>query len=452
MKRAAALCLLLTVSCAAEIVVVNDDGAWNWLQDERAVVVDDLLLVASVALGGRDAARCGAVEVTSVALATGKSARSTLRHDPAPELARRWADDHSCPALWVRPDGRIVAMYSLHAQEPLLYTRVGERRGGALAWGAEQRLATAAGSRLTFPHLEPLAAENSGRGRVFAFFRGLENRLMPSWAVSDDAGETWRVAGTLVQWPKKVTPYVKYAGDGRSTVHFAFSDGHRVDFNNAIFHGVYRDGQLWRSKGDRVAPAEQGVRSAADVTEVFRANPDSVAMISDLELDAAGRPCIAYSVQLDTRPQRPRAIGADHRYRYARWNGGRWEDAEIAHAGTETHAAPDDDCTGLIAIDPQDVGTVYISTNAHPVTGVPLVSRTDQKRHWEIFRGRAPQGERANWSWEAITQDSTADNLRPIVPRGVKGRSPVLWLRGTMRLPKESALEVVALLPDLTRS
>lgn len=451
MKRPAAIALLLTTALAAEVVVVNDDGAWNWLQDERAVVMDDQLLVGSVALGGRDPARAGAVEVTSLQLSTGRVARSTLRREPEPALARRWADDHSCPALWIRPDGRIVAIYSLHAQDAVLFTRVGELRDGAMEWGPEQRLVTAPGSRVTFPTLVHLADENRGRGQTFAFFRGLENRLMPSWAVSDDAGESWSVAGMLIRWPGKATPYVKYAGDGRSTVHFAFSDGHRLDFNNAIFHGIYRDRQLWRSNGERVGPVEPGVRAAGDVTEVFRSNPDSVAMISDLELDAAGRPCLAYSVQLDTRPLRPRAVGADHRYRYARWNGQRWEDAEIAHAGTEVHAAPDDDCTGLAAIDPQDVGTVYISTNSHPVTGAPLVSRTDRKRHWEIFRGTAPQGARASWNWEAVTQDSTVDNLRPIVPRGAKGRSPVLWLRGTMRLPKDYALEVVAFLPDLKR-
>src|SRR5207244_2983615 len=126
--------------------------------------------------------------------------------------------------------------------------------------------------------------------------------------------------------------------------------------------------------------------------EIFRANADSVAMISDLALDGQGRPCVVYSVQMNTRPLRPRPIGADHRYRYARWDGERWRDREIAFAGTETHDAPDDDCTGLAALDPQDANVIYISTNADPVTGATLVSTADGKRHWELFRGATRDG------------------------------------------------------------
>jgi hypothetical protein len=44
-------------------------------------------------------------------------------------------------------------------------------------------------------------------------------RGMPSWAQSDDAGDTSATGGVFLQLPTKVTPYVKYAGDGRSTVH-----------------------------------------------------------------------------------------------------------------------------------------------------------------------------------------------------------------------------------------
>ncbi len=451
MRRLAILFVLCTGRLAAEVMVLNNDGAWNWLQDERAVIWDDTLVVASVALGGRDPARRGALEVTSCDLRTGRVERTTLRHDANPQQAARWADDHSCPALLVRPDGRLLSVYSRHGQEPYLYRRIAERHGQSLRWGTEQKIETTPGSQVTFPVLEYLAGENQGHGRTLAFFRGLENRLMPSWATSDDAGDNWRIGGVFLQWPTKATPYVKYAGDGQATVHLAWTDGHRLNFNNAVFHAVYRDGQLWRANGARIGPMEQGIRGREDATEIFRADANSVAMISDVELDASGRPAVVYSVQLDTKSRRPRPVGADHRYRLARWRGDRWHDAEIAFAGTETHDAPDDDCTGLAAIDPHDANTVYISTNAHPATGEPLVSRADGKRHWEIFRGRA-QNDGASWSWQPITQDSTADNLRPIVPRGAQSRSILVWLRGTMRLPKESDLEVVALLPNIPRS
>jgi hypothetical protein len=297
---------------------------------------------------------------------------------------------------------------------------------------------------VTFPQLGHLSSENDGRGRTLGFFRGLNNRLMPSWAHSEDLGQTWITGGVLLSLPTKVTPYVKYAGDGRSTIHVAFSDGHRVDFNNAISHAYYRDGQLWRSDGARIGAMSDGITSLGQATEIFRANKDSVAMISDLAVGPDGNPCVVYSVQMNTRALRPRPIGADHRYRYARWNGRTWLDYEIAFAGTETHDAPDDDCTGLAAIDPQNVNVVYIASNAEPTTGAPLISAADQKRHWEIFHGMTADGG-ATWTWKPITRDSTSDNLRPIVPAGATSASPLVWLRGAMRMPKDSALEVVTI-------
>lgn len=312
------LAVALASLAHGEIVVLNDDGAWNWLQDERALVIENRLVVASVALGHRDPARTGHIEVTTCDLRTRQVTRATLHREPEPGRARRWADDHSCPALVVRPDGRLLAWYSVHGQEPVFHYRVSEHPGDATTWRTEGRFDLGAGSRVTFPNLLHLSGENNGRGRMFAFFRGIENRLMPSWAQSEDGGDTWRAGGLLMQWPRKVTPYVKYAGNGRDAVHLAFTDGHRVDFNNAVYHAVYRDGQLHRSDAQRIATLAEGIRSPGQPTEIFRANADSVAMISDLELDRDGRPCVAYSIQLDTRSRRPRPVGADHRYRYAR--------------------------------------------------------------------------------------------------------------------------------------
>lgn len=84
---------------------------------------------------------------------------------------------------------------------------------------------------------------------------------------------------------------------------------------------------------------------------------------------------------------------------------------------------------------------VYLSTNADPVTGRPLISKADGKRHWEIFRGRTRDG--ATWKWRPITRDSTQDNLRPIVPICDKTRSILLWLRGTYSIYTNYDLDVV---------
>jgi hypothetical protein len=103
------------------------------------------------------------------------------------------------------------------------------------------------------------------------------------------------------------------------------------------------------------------------------------------------------------------------------------------------------DYTGLATIDPDDLSTIFISTNANPRTGRPLISKADGKRHWEIFRGQTRDGGQT-WKWTPITRDSTADNIRPIVPPW-PGRQIILWLRGEFRTYRDYNLDVVGAYP-----
>ncbi len=447
--RAAAAFLLggFGADLSAGVIVFNDDGCWNWLQDERAVVAGDQLIIGSVAAGTRDRTRMGDVEAVSYDLKTGEKRRFTLHHATTPATQKQWYDDHNCPALVVRPDGRVLASYAQHGRDEKLFHRLSGPSRNIEAWEDERLFSLPANARVTFPNLHLLPAENGGRGRFFNFFRGLENRNMPSWASSDDGGRSWSAGNVFITVSPKTIPYVKYANNGRDTVHLAFTDGHRINYNNGVHHVFYRDGMLHRSDGTPVRSLKEGLQGVDDATLVFQANPESIAMISDLRLDPAGRPHVVYSVQKDTASLRPRPVGADHRYRYARWTGTQWVDHEIAHGGQEVHAVKDDDCTGLIALDPADVNTVYISTDVDPVTGAALISAADHKRHWEIFRGRTADGG-AKWTWTALTKDSVRDNIRPVVPTGMGKRTTVIWLRGMMRLPDDYEFEVVGLISD----
>jgi hypothetical protein len=101
----------------------------------------------------------------------------------------------------------------------------------------------------------------------------------------------------------------------------------------------------------------------------------------------------------------------------------------MAYAGTRLYPG-EDDYTGLVALDPNDPDTLYISTNADPVTGKSLTSSADQRRHRELFRGTTHDSGRS-WRWEPITTNSTVDNLRPIVPRWDDPRTALVWMRGT---------------------
>lgn len=136
-----------------------------------------------------------------------------------------------------------------------------------------------------------------------------------------------------------------------------------------------------------------------------------------------------FSVQKDGRGLPRGQGGMDHRFHYGRWDGSTWRVHEMAYAGVRLYPG-EDDYTGLAALDPGDPRVVYISTDAHP--GAPLISSGDGQRHHELFRGRTRDLGKT-WSWDALTADSTVDNLRPIVPKWNDPRTALVWMRGTHR-------------------
>jgi hypothetical protein len=271
--------------------------------------------------------------------------------------------------------------------------------------------------------------------------------------MSDDSGGTWQLGGRLLQGRDGYGPYTKYAFDGDSTIHFVATEDHPRNFDNSLYHGFVRDGNVFRSDGSLMGPLSDGPDTkvnAWELTKIFSGDPDNVAWMTDLELDADGRPCVVFSVQKDGRGLSRGKGGFDHRFHFARWDGAAWHSHEIAYAGTRLYPG-EDDYTGLAAIDPQNTNVIFISTDADPGTGKPLVSSADGKRHRELFRGEtADRG--ATWNWTPITANSTMDNLRPIVPKWNDLRTALVWMRGSYRANRGewTTAVVAAILPPPT--
>jgi BNR repeat-containing family member len=428
-RLALSLLLILGACRAAPDLpsVLNDDGGWCWFQDERALALDDVVVFGSIAAGRGDPSRRGDVELTYWWPATGVTRRVEL-HD------QLQLDDHDAPALLELADGRLLAVYARHGTDRLVRWRRTVEPGDPLTWGPERTLAIEdAGPGVTYANLH----HGSQDGEVFNLFRG------PGWdpnvIVSHDSGDSWELRGRLLGGPGR--PYLKYASDGPGNLHWIASDQHPRDFDNSIYHGFLRDGRVHDSDGTVVGEVGEDPPAPGDLTRVFQGSPAAVAWPVDLELDRDGRPVAVFSVQTDGAGQPRGKGGLDHRFYYARFDGARWRVSPLAHAGRRLYAG-EDDYTGLAAIDPGDCSVVYLSTDAHPATGQPLISRADGRRHRELFRART-EDFGASWTFEPISADSTADNLRPIVPAG----SPhvLLWLRGELSTYTDYALEVMGL-------
>lgn len=432
-------------SAPASVRVLVPDGGWCWFQDERAILVGDTVVFGSVKSPSGD------IDAHAWNPLTGAVQTFTL----APQHE---SDDHNVPAFLALSDGRILASWGNHgrvqpkANNQRLWWRRTVRPGDISEWEPTSSLLHSAS--VTYTNLYRLSAEN---GRIYNFSRSIA--FNPNYTLSDDEGETFRYGGRLLSWEQpakhdsKATratgggrPYVKYASNNRDTIHVLTTEDHPGAYQNSIYHGFIRDGSVYTSNSRAVASLSRTQETAlkpTDLTVVYKGDADHVAWTVDLQLDASERPVAVFSVQHDgasVQDQRS-ATGMDLRYYYARHDGSRWHVHPLAYAGTELYGA-ESDYSGLVAIVPHQPERVYISTNSDPVSGRPLVSTTDGRRHHEIFSGLTADGG-ATWTWTAVTSNSTADNLRPIVPMGDRLGTVVLWLRGTMRTFRDYDLEIV---------
>lgn len=410
---------LLTAACLIALgcsdrggeppVVFNPDTGWCWFQDERAIISGGQLLLSGVSTEGD-------VTVTSHDVESGENEVFVL-HDTLE------ANDHAAPALLVLSDGRYLAVYSRHNGDSTFW-RITERPGDISSWRPEERFDN--GARTTYSNLYRLASEGAV-GRIYNFTR--TRGWDPNFIFSDDQASSWAYGGRLIDGGgSEQRPYVRYAGNGIDEIHFIATEQHPRDHPNSIYHGYVSGGKSYRSDGAVVDEDifDEDAPPAAAFTRVFHGDVDNVAWTSDIELDADGRPYVAYSVTKDRIE--PEKGGMDHRYRYARWAGEAWHDYEIAYAGTRLYPG-EDAYTGLVALHPSTPDVVFISTNVDPTGGEPI--SVDGVQRYEIFKGVTGDGG-ATWEWTATTTNSAQDNLRPIVAASGDAWA-VAWLRGDYR-------------------
>jgi hypothetical protein len=440
---------------AGELLTIKQNGGWCWFQGPRAIVDGDRVLVGTVAGDSYAGSRRGDIEVTAFDVKAQKSGTFKLHK-------KLQGDDHASPSIMVLPDGRYLAMYTRHGSDRLMRWRTSTRPHDMSEWEPERTINV--GARVTYSNSFALSHEPD---RVYSFYRAGGNK--PHVMIGSASATHFQPAGQLLKWeltpdlgadPAKITgrskvakPYVVYHSGGVDTIHFITTEDHPRGYDNGIHHGFIRSAQVHDSFGRVVDDnlLDQDGAKLVDLTRVFEGDAEHVAWSTDLKVDERGHPYIVFSVQRDGAPTRrikQNKDGLDHRYYYGRFDGERWHVHEMAHAGTKLYVH-EQNYTGLVALDPNDPNTVYISTNSHPVSGEPLVSHADGQRHWEIFRGQTSDFG-ASWKWTSITSNSSIDNLRPVIPLW-KEHTFLIWLRGRYHSMGRFHQDVVGLVDPASR-
>jgi hypothetical protein len=449
------------------LIQFNDNGAWSWFQDERAIVDEQegTLIVGSVAnrdgVGGE--AMDGKVRTTHFDLSSGR--RTHYIHNDLESYGA--GDDHNVPALLQKNDGDILTFYAAHnnlngTEDDRSYYRTFDV--GSDTWGPESEYhwwnvipANAPGDGgTTYSNLFQLSAEDAdedGNGRLYNIARTQQS---PHIMYSDDNGSTWQYGGQLTKQASNppsdsyVNGYYKYTSNGVDRIDLFATEFHPRDFNNSIYHAYIQDGKLYDSSGSEIDDNTfdtalsfdtNKIASTDDFTQVFQAGmtSNSRGWTTDIQSYEDGTITALFKV-------RAGAYGAhtagadDHRIWFARLDPvtKTWSTHEIAKAGARLFSGSETDYTGLGALHPNDPNTIYISTEIDPTTNETLA-------HHEIYKG-VSNDHGSTWIWTAITENSSFDNLRPIVPKWDASNTAVLWWRGSMDTSHDYDTAVVGIL------
>ncbi|WP_339924758.1 BNR-4 repeat-containing protein [uncultured Cyclobacterium sp.] len=405
-------------------VKIAEDGSWCWFQDERALLIDNKVFFTGVTAKGYNT-------VSEWNLDDYSSKTTVITEGSLP------ADDHNVGSLMLRPDGKILTVYSGHTYDDSVRYRTTVNPFDISEWTDESSFI--ANAKVCYSNTYYLEEADL----TYNFFRGNGNN--PHYMVSKDYGDSWTFGGRLFEFPGR--SYLRYASDGKNRVHFITTDGHPRHMNNNVYHGYIENGNAYKSDGTLVGPlstTENSKFKPSDFTIVFDGDLETredIGWTSDIQLDDNGSPYFVFSVTKDpvTRGERFNVEkgGFDNRYHYARWESGKWIEDEIAYAGSRLYPS-ENEYTGLISLNPKDKNILYFSGDVHPVTGDPLL--VDGERRYEIFRGER-LNEESPWEFTPVTFNSKEDNLRPIVLAD-DNREIVLWLTGRYTTYKDYQLKV----------
>jgi hypothetical protein len=428
---------------SGNLIQFTDNGNWTWYCDERSVVdkARGRLIIGSNGSGAGfgGSARAGDVETVIYDMATGAWQRFTLK-DGSTDPGAFYADDHNVPGLLVRPDGRYLAWYVAHNTERTNYWR----NFDGTNWSAEQwfdwnTLPSGTDFNATYSNPHYLSAEN----RTYNFVRENDHGS-PNIMISSDYGDTWSFGGQLIGTLTNVgyvSGYFKYCGNGVDRIDFIGTESHPRDSSTSMYHGYVRNGQSFKSDGTLVDSNifDQSPPTILQFTKIFTngtvwppGQTNYRCWNDDLQTypDGTVQAIIATRINNDTGGN-DSGISPNHAFFFCRYDGTNWTNTYLCQAGTKLYSS-EADYVGLGSLSPNDPNTIFISSKYDPRAVQYGVRDTNQPSSFvhEIWKG-VTTNHGVSFSWAPITQNSSHDNLRPIVPAWNANNLALLWFRAT---------------------
>ena len=379
-------------------LTLSQDGAWCWYQDPRAVYINGHHEKTYAQWMTSD----GTLQIGSYDHKT----QETITHT----LKTNWdSDDHNVGSILVLPDNRLMVFYARHGKVGL-HCRTSVNPEDITQWEDEVTISNT--NNISYNHPVYLSDEKL----YYVFWRGPSWK--PTFSTSKD-GKIWSEPKILIQEAgreaKTIRPYLKVVSDGKSSIHFTFTNGHpRNEPLNSVYYMKYENGKFFTANGKQIGLMENLPVSHANSDIVYNGKLTGIrAWVWDIALDEDGNPVIAYS-RLPSE--------TDHRYAYARWTGKFWLDVEITPGGRWFPETPDgknefeSHYSGGISLVQSDPSSVYLSR---------MVDGQFEIEKWTTVDNGA------SWSFLSITKKSTQLNARPVSPRGYNGKNDyVLWMTG----------------------
>ena len=421
---------------SGNLIQFNDNGAWCWYQDERAVIdtIAGKLILGSDASGSGvgGSARNGHIEGTIFDLQTRTSERTLFRNSGC--------DDHNAPAFLVLPDGQYLTMYCDHYDG---YSRYRVYDGND--WSGEQTFdwSTIPGGTdfsTTYSNLFYLSSVD----KLYNISRC--DRRSPNIIESDDDGNTWSYVGYLTEPDLSigyVNGYFKYCGNGVDRIDFFCTEHHPRDYNTSLYHGYIKDNQTFDSFDNLLDSTIYGKNAPkpADFTLIFKADTSINGMTltrcwnNDIQTYPDSTIAVLFKARVnDTYPP---SNNPDHVFFYGRFDGEEWISTYLGKAGKKMYYS-EQDYTGLGALHPNNPNIIYISVPFDPRDDSDLGVR-------EIFKG-VTDDNGTTWNWTQITQNSECDNFRPIIPAWDKNHTVLLWWRGIYNTAQNFDAAVVGII------